>query len=33
MKNLLVKCVENFQIFIFLIFKILNDVIVVDFYP
>jgi hypothetical protein len=31
MKNLLVKCIENFLISIFLVFKILNDVIVVMF--
>jgi len=33
MKNLLVKCIETFLIYIFLIFKVLNDVIIVNFYP
>jgi len=31
MKNLLVKCIETFLIYIFQFFKILNEVIVINF--
>jgi hypothetical protein len=33
MKNLLLKWIKNFIIYIFLFFKFLNDMIVVNFYP
>jgi hypothetical protein len=31
--NLFVKCIENFLIYIFFIFKFLNDTIIIIFYP
>jgi hypothetical protein len=33
MRSLLVKCIETFLVYIFFIFKVLNDMIVVNFYP
>jgi hypothetical protein len=33
MKNLLVKCIETFLIYILKFLKVLNDMIVVNFYP
>jgi hypothetical protein len=32
MKNVLVKCIENFLTYIYLILKALNDMIIVNFY-
>jgi hypothetical protein len=31
MNKLLVKCIETFLIYIFLFFKVLNDIIVINF--
>jgi hypothetical protein len=33
MKNLLMKCIETFLVYIFLFFKVLNDVIIINFDP
>jgi len=33
MKNLLMKCIETFMIYILLFLKVLNDMIVVNVYP
>jgi hypothetical protein len=33
MKNLSLKCIENFQLCNFFLLKVLNDVILVNFYP